>query len=252
MTSLKGLWGCSILSTILDFKGMNMADVTIITVNYNTRRFIELCIKSIFKNTMMPYRMIVVDNGSTDGSIEYLRKINEIILVTRRTRLSASEHGRAIDQVLYRSGYINTPLICTIDSDAFAAKKGWLSELNKQRGAHFAVGYEHFREPHYLHPACMLFDYNKLLKIGKPSFALIKTRNTFIDTGIAVSKAALDHGEVLVGARNIDALVPHRWCATRVLRISGDKKLDNRITRSEFNEETDQWFNRADVRQILS
>lgn len=230
-----------------------MAEVTIITVNYNTRRFIELCVRSILKNTIMPYRLIVVDNGSTDGSIMYLRSMQKnLILVSRHTNTSASEHGLAINHVLYHSGYINTPLVCTIDSDAFAAQKGWLTELDRQRNGHFGVGYEHFRDPHYLHPACMLFDYQKMLKIGKPSFALIRTGNTFIDSGIEVSRTALAAGETLVGGRGLEKLVPHRWCATRVLKFSGDRKLDGRITRSEFDIESEQWFNRPDVKNILT
>jgi hypothetical protein len=175
----------------------------------------------------------------------------KLLLVTRRARMSASEHGLAIDHVLYHSGYINTPLVCTIDSDAFAAQEGWLQKLNKQRKGHFGVGYEHFRDPHCLHPACMLFDYQKILRVGKPSFALVRTGNTFIDSGIAVSKAALAAGETLVGGRGLEKMVPHRWCATRVLKITGDRKLDGRVTRSEFDAESEAWFKRPDVQAIM-
>jgi len=197
----------------------------------------------------------VVDNGSTDGSFEYLLpfgKASKIHLLSRKVKQSASEHGRAIDQVLYRSGLIKTRLVCTIDSDAYAAQKGWLSELNNQRGKNFAVGYEHFRDPHYLHPACMLFEYPTILRIGKPSFALVKKSSQLFDSGVMVSQAALRHGEKLVGARGIETLVPHRWCATRILKVSGDDKLDGRITRKEFNEESEKWFARPGISEILA
>jgi glycosyltransferase involved in cell wall biosynthesis len=232
-----------------------MADVTIIVVNYNTKKFIELCIKSIYKNTTPPFNLIIADNGSTDGSVEFMKPLaqsGKIHLVSRRTGQSASEHGKAIDHILYDSGLIKTQLICTIDSDAYAAKSGWNDELNKQRGDNFAVGYQHFRDQHYLHPACMLFEYSKILKMGRPSFALMKKDGKFYDTGIVVSQTALKRGEKLVGAKNIDKLVPHRWCATRILRVTGDEKLDNRITRSEFNAENNIWFSRPDVVDILT
>jgi GT2 family glycosyltransferase len=231
-----------------------MAYVTILTVNYNTHRFIELCLKSIYKNTTLPFRLIVVDNGSTDGSLDYLQRVRQAeqaIVLTRRTSLSASEHGRALDFVLYRTGYVKTPLVCTIDSDAFAAKKGWLKELDKQRNGHFAVGYEHFRDSRCLHPACMLFDYKKLRGLGDPSFALVKKGGRFFDTGIAVSESALAKGYRLVGARGLEQLVPHRWCATRIQKVSGDQKLDNRVTRSEFTQQNDRWFTRPDVQAIF-
>jgi len=232
-----------------------MADVTILTVNFNTRRFIELCVKSVLQNTTVPFRLIVVDNGSTDGSKEYLlplAKSGKIHLVVRKSKMAASEHGRALDQILYSAGLVKTKLVCTIDSDAYVAKKGWIAELNRQRGNYFAVGYEHFRDPHYLHPACMLFNYGTLLRIGKPTFALTKKDNQFYDTGIIVSQTALRNGEKLVGGRGLEAMVPHRWCATRVLKVSGDERLDGQFTRSEFDTESNKWFARPEVVRIMS
>jgi hypothetical protein len=232
-----------------------MARVTVLTVNYNTRRFIELCLKSIHANSIMPHRVIVVDNGSTDGSMEYLRALarsQKIHLVARKTPLSASEHGRALDHVLYQSGLIKTPLVCTIDSDAYVAKKGWLQELDRQRGGHFAVGYEHFRDAHYLHPACMLMDHKELIHMGKPTFALTKKNGQFFDTGVIVSQTALRTGRKLVGGRGLESMVPHRWCATRIQRIGKDEMLDGRITPAAFSTENNKWFARPDVANIMS
>jgi len=232
-----------------------MANFAIITVNYNTKEFVTLCIKSIYTNTEAPFKFIVVDNGSLDGSVKYLTELmhrGKIILISRRVRPSAFEHGKAIDHVLYNSGLIKTGLVCTIDSDAYVAKKGWLTELNKQRGNNFAAGYEHFRNAHYLHPACMLFDYQTILKIGRPSFALTNKGGKFLDTGVVVSQTALENKCKLIGVRGIEKLVPHRWCATRILKLRGDDKLDGRITKGEFDAETRRWFSRPDVAKIMS
>jgi len=232
-----------------------MAKVTILVVNYNTPKFIELCLKSIHVNSITPHRVIVIDNGSTDGSLPYLKSLarsQRIHLVSRRTTLSASEHGRAFDQVLYKSGLIKTPLVCTIDSDAYVAKRGWLQELDRQRKGHFAVGYEHFRDAHLLHPACMLIDYRELLSIGRPSFALTKKNGQFFDTGIVVSQTALRHGKKLVGGRGLEALVPHRWCGTRIQRAGKDGVLDGHITPTAFAAENRKWFAKQDVMGIMS
>jgi hypothetical protein len=114
------------------------------------------------------------------------------------------------------------------------------------------VGYEHFRDPHYLHPACMLIDYKKLLAIGQPSFALTQINKQFFDTGIIVSQTALAKGQKLVGGRGLEAMVPHRWCATRIQKVGKDEKLDGQFTKAEFAAVNSKWFSRPDVAKIMS
>lgn len=53
--------------------------VSIIIVNYNTKEITENCINSIISQTKeIKYEIILVDNGSTDGSKEYFEKRNDI------------------------------------------------------------------------------------------------------------------------------------------------------------------------------
>jgi GT2 family glycosyltransferase len=47
--------------------------VSVIIVNYNGKRFLEECISSLFAQTYKNLEIIVVDNASSDGSVEYLR-----------------------------------------------------------------------------------------------------------------------------------------------------------------------------------
>ena len=44
---------------------------SIIVLTYNQLRYTKKCIESIFQNTQKPYELIIVDNGSTDGTIEF-------------------------------------------------------------------------------------------------------------------------------------------------------------------------------------
>ena len=46
---------------------------SIVIVTYNEIEFTRQCLDSIRLLTDEPYELIVVDNGSTDGSVEYLR-----------------------------------------------------------------------------------------------------------------------------------------------------------------------------------
>jgi len=47
--------------------------VSIIIVNYNGKHYLEKCLESLFKIIYDNYEIIVVDNNSTDGSIEFLK-----------------------------------------------------------------------------------------------------------------------------------------------------------------------------------
>jgi GT2 family glycosyltransferase/Tfp pilus assembly protein PilF/SAM-dependent methyltransferase len=45
---------------------------SIIITTYNQLKFTEKCIESIFNYAIVPFELIVVDNGSSDGTVEYL------------------------------------------------------------------------------------------------------------------------------------------------------------------------------------
>lgn len=46
--------------------------VTIVIPNYNGKHFMQPCLESLEKQTEQDFRIIVVDNCSTDGSVEYM------------------------------------------------------------------------------------------------------------------------------------------------------------------------------------
>lgn len=48
--------------------------VTIIIPNYNGKHFMEPCLKSLAEQTCSDFHILVVDNASSDGSVEYMRK----------------------------------------------------------------------------------------------------------------------------------------------------------------------------------
>lgn len=57
-------------------------DVSVIIVNYNTRQLTTDCIESVFQHTQyVNFEVIVVDNASTDGSVETLRRDKRIVFV---------------------------------------------------------------------------------------------------------------------------------------------------------------------------
>ena len=53
-------------------KSEDIMKVTIIIPNYNGKHFMEPCLKSLEVQTCKDFKILVVDNHSTDGSLEYM------------------------------------------------------------------------------------------------------------------------------------------------------------------------------------
>ena len=68
-------------------------DVSIIIINYNTKEITECCIKSILSNTKsINYEIILVDNASSDGSVDFFCDYNNINFIRSKENLG---FGRA-------------------------------------------------------------------------------------------------------------------------------------------------------------
>ena len=62
----------------------NAAKVTVVIPNYNGLKFMEPCFKALNMQICRDFEILVVDNGSTDGSVEWLKehKVPSIFLDT--------------------------------------------------------------------------------------------------------------------------------------------------------------------------
>ncbi|MBS3101909.1 glycosyltransferase, partial [Candidatus Woesearchaeota archaeon] len=53
---------------------MNKPKVSIVVVNHNGKNLLEALLKSISKSDYKNHEILVVDNNSTDGSREFVKK----------------------------------------------------------------------------------------------------------------------------------------------------------------------------------
>ena len=72
---------------------------SIVIVTYNEVEYTRQCLDSIRLVTDEPYELIVVDNGSTDGTVEFLRAISDVRVIlndTNRGFPAAANQGMAL------------------------------------------------------------------------------------------------------------------------------------------------------------
>ena len=59
-----------------------MQDVTIVIPNYNGKKILENCLKTLEKQTYKGFKVLVVDNGSTDGSAGVKSEVLDMEIVS--------------------------------------------------------------------------------------------------------------------------------------------------------------------------
>lgn len=54
-------------------QNMHGTSVTVVIPNYNGLKFMEPCMAALEKQTCKDFEILVVDNGSSDGSVDWLK-----------------------------------------------------------------------------------------------------------------------------------------------------------------------------------
>ena len=99
-----------------------MPRFSIIVPVYNVEEYIDKCLKSIYNQTYKDFEVIVVNDGTKDNSMEYVKKYDAIVINQENKGLSAA---RNIGASKAKGEYI-----IFIDSDDYI-EKDLLKEINK-------------------------------------------------------------------------------------------------------------------------
>jgi len=97
---------------------------SVIIVNWNGERFIERCLAALAVQTLKPHEIIVVDNASTDGSLEIVRRFPDVrVIALDQNTGFARGNNLAIKTASEESTWI-----ALINPDAFTEPR-WMEEL---------------------------------------------------------------------------------------------------------------------------
>ena len=102
-----------------------MPEMSVIVLNWNGKHFLETCLTALRRQTFRDFETILVDNGSTDGSVEYVQaNFPEVKLVELKDNRGFTGGNIA--------GYerARAELIVLLNNDT-EADEHWLEELHK-------------------------------------------------------------------------------------------------------------------------
>jgi GT2 family glycosyltransferase len=89
--------------------------VSVVIVNYNGRRFLGDCLQSLYAQTYQNLEILVVDNGSSDDSVEYLKSCHpDVIIIENASNLGFA--GGVNAGIRHSRG----SFICTLNNDTWA------------------------------------------------------------------------------------------------------------------------------------
>jgi len=107
-------------------------DTSLIVVSYNKRDYTGLCLESLLKGDPRPSQIVVVDNGSTDGSVPYLQDEYSPLaeragvcfeLIRNESNVGAcTARNQGLERV--RGDYV-----AFLDNDTAVRTKSWLAIL---------------------------------------------------------------------------------------------------------------------------
>ena len=93
---------------------MNKISISILMPAYNSEEFISESIESILKSKFLNYEVVIVDDGSTDGTAsiikKYISKFNNLQYVKK-------SHSGIADSLNYGLKFCNGTWIARLDSD---------------------------------------------------------------------------------------------------------------------------------------
>lgn len=170
---------------------------TVVIVSWNSLELVQVSVGAL-KRFSPAARIIIVDNGSVDGSVSWLRGQSGVKVVALATNVG---HGPALD-----IGFLaaRTTYVAALDVDAFPLSGDWLPELERRLVAGARVAGAHggevldayaieevppeWRGRDFVHPCCLAMATRRFVMLGRTF-----RKATGLDAGEQISMAERPH-----------------------------------------------------------
>ena len=211
---------------------------TVVTVNWNSRPYLEVFLRTVPRRSPGNVEMLVVDNGSRDGSRRLLERSGQI----RSLKLPVNiGHELALDLAFL---LVDTEYVVSLDVDAFPIRDDWLEQVLAPLSKGSTISGARLNR-HYVHPCFLAMHTERFVRCGH-SFrsdyrGRTATRDASGDAGEIMSaregnglhffEATEQRGPGSVGTV-FGHLVYHNFYSTRFRTTNGDI-LDKVIARDD-------------------
>lgn len=117
---------------------MEYPHVYIIIPNWNGKSIIEKCLNSVKTTDYPNYRILVVDNGSTDGSVELIKeKFPQVVLIELRKNLGVA---KAVNIGIKRILNEGADYVLLLNNDVEIIDKKWLENMIRVAESDVSIG----------------------------------------------------------------------------------------------------------------
>ncbi len=99
---------------------MTNREVTIIITTWNSLEYLKLCLEALEKYTKQPYEIIILDNGSADGTKEYVSELSDVCYLRSERNLGTIRALKRAER------FIKTKFVVLLDSDSIVSPN-WLN-----------------------------------------------------------------------------------------------------------------------------
>ncbi len=117
------------LEAIRDGRSRPADLASVVIAHYQTEPLVRVCLRALRRFTDHPFEAIVVDNGSADASLEYLRSVRWIRLIERGESAESNgvlAHAAALD---LGASEARGRWLVSLHTDTIVHRPGWLGEM---------------------------------------------------------------------------------------------------------------------------